>query len=181
MNLKPSGASGATRLVRAAITPPKASDPYATDPGPRATSTLSSAKGSRNVALGPTRRSAVTRAPSIRISVRPAAKPRMAGTAACPSDTLDTPATFSSACVRLIGARVSMSSSVTSVVPLAGRGLDARGGAGLDRHGLADDRLDGDVERSAFGELVDEDRLHVATAGQTRPRPRRVAAGRGSR
>ena len=87
--LKPaeSGDPGATRRVRTEITPPKASDPYATDPGPRETSTLSITVGSMNVALGPARRSELTRAPSIKISVRPRARPRMAGTAACPSET----------------------------------------------------------------------------------------------
>ncbi len=41
--LKPaeSGDPGATRRVRTEMTPPKASDPYATEPGPRETSTLS--------------------------------------------------------------------------------------------------------------------------------------------
>ena len=102
------------------MTPPNASDPYATDPGPRATSTPSSTNGSRNVALGPTRRSDVTRAPSMRISVRPRARPRIAGTAACPSDTTDTPATFSSNCVRLAGCRTSISRAVRRVVPLPG-------------------------------------------------------------
>ena len=33
--------------MRTEITPPNASDPYATDPGPRATSTLSTTVGSR--------------------------------------------------------------------------------------------------------------------------------------
>ena len=48
-------------------------------------------RGSRKVALAPTRRSEVTRAPSMRISVRPRASPRTAGTAAWPSDTWLTP------------------------------------------------------------------------------------------
>ena len=47
------------------------------------------------VALGPTRRSEETRAPSIRMRLRPRARPRIAGTAAWPSETEDTPATFS--------------------------------------------------------------------------------------
>ena len=44
----------------------------------------------------------------------------MAGTAAWPSETEDTPATFSTACVRFEGWRDSMSSLGTMVVPLAG-------------------------------------------------------------
>ncbi len=73
-----------------------------------------------NVALGPTRRSELTRAPSIRISVRPRARPRIAGTAACPSETWLTPATFSSACIRLVGCRTAMSRPLTLVAPAAG-------------------------------------------------------------
>ena len=72
------------------------------------------------VALGPTRRSEETRAPSIRIRVRPRARPRTAGTAAWPSETLETPATLSRVCVRLNGWRASMSGFGTIVVPLAG-------------------------------------------------------------
>ena len=81
------GLPGSARRVRTEITPPRASEPYATDPGPRAMSMPSTTDGSRNVPLGPTRRSAVTRPPSIRNSVRPRASPRTAGTAACPSET----------------------------------------------------------------------------------------------
>src|SRR5687767_7821605 len=96
-------------LVRTEITPPKASDPYATDPGPRAISTPSTMDGSMKVALGPTRLSEVTRLPSIRIKVRPRARPRTAGTAACPSDTWFTPGTFSTICIRFAGPRCATS------------------------------------------------------------------------
>ena len=44
----------------------------------------------------------------------------MAGTAACPSDTWFTPATFSIACIRLDGWRTAMSRPLTLVVPAAG-------------------------------------------------------------
>ena len=75
---------------------------------------------------GPTRRSAVTRAPSIRISVRPAASPRIAGTAAWPSEMVATPATFSSDWATCIGWRLRRSSAGTVVTPLAG-GVFERG------------------------------------------------------
>ena len=102
------------------MTPPKASEPYATEPGPRATWIPSRTNGSRYVALGPTRLSEVTRAPSIRMSVLPLARPRITGTAACPSETLLTPGTFSSACVRLTGWRTSISVRDRSVVAFPG-------------------------------------------------------------
>ncbi len=54
------------------------------------------------------------------MSVRPRAKPRMAGTAACPSETWLTPATFSIACIRLVGCRTAMSRPLTLVAPAAG-------------------------------------------------------------
>jgi hypothetical protein len=75
-------------------------------------------------ALGPARRSEVTRAPSMMMSVRPRARPRTAGTAAWPSDTWFTPATFSMACARFVGWRTSTSRLLSVVVPRR-RGLDA--------------------------------------------------------
>ena len=80
----------------------------------------SSTAGSRNVALGPTRRSEVTRAPSISSSTRPRARPRMAGTAAWPSETWLMPGTVSSACSRCSGARVASCRRDRSVVAAAG-------------------------------------------------------------
>ncbi len=114
------GLSGATVGVRTEMTPPSASDPYATEPGPRATSIPSIDDGSRKVALGPTRRSDVTRAPSMRSSTRPRAMPRIAGTAACPSDTWLTPGTVSSACRRCSGERRWSCVRERSVVAAAG-------------------------------------------------------------
>ena len=76
--------------------------------------------GSTNVALAPTRRSEFTRAPSMRMRVRPLDRPRSAGTAACPSLTWFTPGTFSSACTRLDGIRVWISACDTLVVADAG-------------------------------------------------------------
>ena len=52
--------------------------------------------------------------------MRPRASPRIAGTAAWPSDTVDAPATFSSICVRFTGCRAVMSVDVRSVIPLPG-------------------------------------------------------------
>ena len=76
--------------------------------------------GSRNVALAPTRRSEFTRAPSMRMRVRPLDRPRSAGTAAWPSLTWFTPGTFSSACTRLHGIRVWISACDRLVVAADG-------------------------------------------------------------
>ena len=115
-----SGAPGATSRVLAEMTPPKASEPYATEPGPRETSTPPRTKGSRYKAPGPARRSELARAPSIRIRLRPFARPRMAGTEVCAGAVRETPATFSRVSARLAGWRDSMSAFGTIVVPLAG-------------------------------------------------------------
>src|SRR5688572_21113456 len=115
-----SGEPGSARRVRTEMTPPRASDPNATEPGPRDTSMPSNVPGSANVALGPTRRSDVTRPPSTSSSVRPRARPRMAGTAACPSETWLTPGTVSSACIRFSGALCAICREESSVIPAAG-------------------------------------------------------------
>ena len=52
--------------------------------------------------------------------MRPRARPRIAGTAAWPSETWLTPATFSIACIRLVGWRTAMSRPLTLVAPAAG-------------------------------------------------------------
>src|SRR5688500_17707767 len=82
------------------------------------------------VALAPTRRSELTRAPSIKIKVRPRARPRIAGTAAWPSDTWLTPATFSIACIRLAGWRTATSRADRLAV--AAPGVDSMLGADPD-------------------------------------------------
>ena len=86
--------------------------------------------GSRNVALGPARRSEFTRAPSMRMRVRPLDRPRSAGTAAWPSLTWFTPGTFSSACTRLAGIRVCSSACDRLVV--AAPGVASMSGAAPD-------------------------------------------------
>ena len=83
----------------------------------------SNVAGSANVALGPTRRSDVTRPPSISSSVRPRAMPRIAGTDACPSDTWLMPGTVSSACSRCSGERCAICRDDSIVVAAAGVAL----------------------------------------------------------
>src|SRR5687767_2564382 len=82
------------------------------------------------VALAPTRRSELTRAPSIKINVRPRARPRIAGTAAWPSDTWLTPATFSMACIRFAGWRTATSRA--DRLDVAAPGVDSMLGADPD-------------------------------------------------
>ena len=69
--------------------------------------------GSRNDALGPAPRSVEMRAPSSRRSVRPRARPRMAGVRLWPSEMALTPGMFSSACAIVTGRRSPRSGAVT--------------------------------------------------------------------
>jgi len=100
--------------------PPNASDPYATDPGPRITSISPTVSGSRKEADGPARRSAVTRPSSIRISVRPLDNPRRAGTADCPSPVTPAPGMLSRTSGTRAGARCSRSPRPITVAAAAG-------------------------------------------------------------
>ena len=96
--------------------------------------------------------------------LRPRASPRIAGTAAWPSETEDTPATFSTACVRLSGWRDSMSCFGTIVVAVGRGGLDRRRRAGRHDHALLGDRLDLDRHRPVGGDRLDGEGPHVAAA-----------------